>query len=878
MRFTSRYGLLREFDYAMEAIYGNLARCADADMAFSYFEDFINHSTAKSTIFELIMSFGVVGEILFGIFSQSNTLSSYLINNSQKIFWLIDKETIEKLKTKDDFYKEIFHIVSKIGNFDKMDYYLRQYRKNEYLRIATKEIIDACSFEDIMKELSNLASALIEAALFCSKKKTEKRYGQSYDGFSVIGMGKLGNSELNFSSDIDLLFVHKDEQKSEYYNRLARTLISTLNDNKEGGFVYRVDMRLRPGGKTAALSLSIDEYEEYYATFGQMWEKMSLTKAYPVAGDKELGVAFLKTVEPFVYRKSLDMEYIAEIRSLMFKIKKYSAKNIQNSPIPKEKIDVKKGVGGIREIEFIVNYFQLIYGGKNDSLKHTSTLKGLSILAENGYIEKSSADFLKEAYIFLRRIEHKIQLLNEQQTQNLPIDEADLEKLAKKLKMTKEEFVDTYKSVTDKVHSAFNDIFIRDYKIPVFSTIDDVEGFLNEHKIKNSEHIASLIKDSVKKFLAKGIKRYKIEELFDYVFRFVKKDMLEVCINGFLCINPTYIIVMFEDKRKFDALLKMLSVGLGRLLSKNEELFEYFMSDESMEFSVFNREEFEKAKLIDVFYLLLDNYGYSSNTFNRFTLGFIKSAAVEYDRDNNLCIVGYGKLATGELFAGSDLDLIFISLKDSYNYTRIVQSIVKRLKNFYDVDLRLRPYGDKGPIVVDVDYLQQYFKRSAWAWEKQAAQKSKILYCGFNKRRVEQIYNDFVVFNPPTKEDILEMKRKIERYKGNVYDIKSFEGGINDIEFLAQSICFENGCVEVGDSCLKLLDKIESLNVIDTKMLKEAYVFYKTLLNTHRLFSKSSDLKDFATLEFLIGDKNLKEKTEEYRILVKKEVERWFED
>ncbi len=861
----------------MDAISKQLARCADADMAFSYFEDFIVHSTAKSTIFELITSFGVVGDILFGIFSQSNTLSSYLINNSQKIFWLIENDTLAKRKTKNDFYKEIFDLISKTENFDKRDYYIRQYRKNEYLRIATREIIGACNFEEIMEELSNLASVLIEVALLCAKDRLKKRYGYSYDGFSVIGMGKLGNSELNFSSDIDLLFVHDDESKSEYYNRLSRTLISTLNDNKEGGFVYRVDMRLRPGGRSAALSLTIGEYENYYATFGQMWEKMSLTKAYPVAGDMRLGFEFLNTIKPFVYKKSLDLEYISEIRSLMFKIKKYSSKNVQSDLIPVNKIDVKKGVGGIREIEFIVNYFQLIYGGRDRQLEHISTMRGLDILKKKRYMESRSVEILQEAYLFLRRIEHKIQLLNEQQTQNLPLDFDGLRKLAKKLSMELDEFINRYMTLTDDVHAIFNSIFIRDYKIPVFGANDDIEGFLNEHGLNGVEQLANLIKDSVKKFLAKDIKRAKIEEIFDYIFNFVMKERFETSIKGLLAINPTYTLLMFENRRIFDVFLKMLSIGYGELLARNEELFEYFISDDLPEFSLYDKTEFEKAKLIDTFKLLLNVYGYKPNVFNMFTRGFINAVSLKHDKDKKICVVGYGKLATKELFAGSDLDLVFISLDEPYTYIKTVQKIIKDLKVLYDVDLRLRPYGDKGPIVVDVKYLKQYFQNSAWAWEKQAAQKSSIIYSGFDKKRVEKIYSDFVVKNAPTKKEILEMKNRIERYKGDRLNIKSFSGGINDIEFLAQSVCFENGCIKVGSSCLQLLKRAEKLNVIDTKTLREAYIFYTSILNIHRLYASGSVLKDFKTLEYLTGERNLKERIEEYRNKVRREFKRWFE-
>ncbi len=817
-----------------------------------------------------------MGEVLFGIFSQSNTLSSYLINNPEKLFWIIENDSMTMEKTKDDFYTDILHILSKTDNHKKREYYLRQYRKSEYLRIAAKEIIKATDFISIMRELSYLASALIDAALWCAKEKLKGRYGVD-DGICVIGMGKLGNMELNFSSDIDLLFVHNDAEKGNYFNRLAQETISILNDNKEGGFVYRVDMRLRPGGKSSALSLSVDEYENYYATFGQLWEKMALTKAYPVAGDYELGFLFLETIKPFVYRKSIDIEYIQEIRSLMFKIKKYAHKPSSFERIPIEKVDVKKGVGGIREIEFIVNYFQLVYGGNIKELQHIGTLDAINLLCEKGLIEKQEKELLYSAYLFLRRIEHKIQLLNEQQTQSLPLDKKELEKLARKLDLNLDAFVKKYLNVTDRVHEIFKKIFISNNRFPVFSADEDIEGFLYEHGINNAATVSNLIKSAVKKFLAKDIKRSQIEDIFDYAFNYVKKDLFETCMGGLNIINPTYTTLAFKQRQVFEAFLKVLSIGLADKFSKHLDLLEDILLGEMLNYNELSIFEHERLSLGVILHLFLKPFSYSPNILSQFAFDFIKKAVSKYDKDNVLAVVGYGKLATGELFVGSDLDIVFVAKQDAYMYTSTVQKIVKELKQIYEVDLRLRPYGDKGSIVVDVDYLDKYFQNNAWPWEKQAAQKSRIIYCGFDESLLYGVYERFIFNKPPSKGDIYDMKRKIEDAKGKDYDIKSFKGGISDIEFLAQAVCFENGCVKLGLSTLELLDLIEKKGIINTDKLKEIYKFYVSTLNVYRTFAKGSVIKNFETLEFLCGKQSLKEEIEEHRKIVREIFEKVFE-
>jgi glutamate-ammonia-ligase adenylyltransferase len=876
LRLTSKFGLFREFNYSIEAVYGYLKQCADTDTAFSFFEDFIAQSTAKSTVFELIYSFKVIGELLFGIFSQSNTLSQYLINNPEKLFWLIENSTIGYAKDRETLYEESLKLVLSTDNHSKREFLLRQYRKNEYLRIASREIIKACSFTEIMKELSDLASALIDVALVCAKDKLKSRFGE-HDGTCVIGMGKLGNGELNFSSDIDLLFVHKDEDVSEYYNRLARETVFMLNASQEGGFIYRVDMRLRPGGKNSALSLSIDEYEDYYSTFGQLWEKMALVKAKPVAGNLELGKEFLKTIEPFVYRKSLDIEYIKEIRSLMFKIKKYAKSQKGTDLIPPDRIDVKKGKGCIREIEFIVNYFQLIYGARIKKLKHVGTIEGLNIIAQEGFIASEDSKILHNAYLFFRRVEHKIQLLNEQQTQTLPSEKKELLKLAKKLDMKLEEFINSYINLSNSVHRIFRDIFVSDDRFPVFSADEDIEGYLNEFDIDNAQTIVFLIKDAVKKFLSKDVKHSIIEDIFDYTFNFVDKRYFENCIKGFNVIDPTYTSLIFSKESVFRAFLKMLSLDMSQKLAKHIDIFEDVFAGEALSYSRLDKNEYERLSLAVILRLFLEPFDIDSvKILSRFAIDYIKKTATQYDEENVLAIVGYGKIATGELFVGSDLDIVLLAKENAYLYLPQAQKIIKELKSIYDVDLRLRPYGEKGSILVDIDYLDQYFKNSARPWEKQAAQKSKIIYSGFDKNLINSIYEEFISTNPPTKKDIIEMKTKIESVKGKEYDIKSFVGGISDIEFIAQAVCFENGCIKLGASCLELLDLIRENGILDTEILKEAYLFYTSILNIYRTFGKGSIIKDFKGLEFMLSMDNIQDKIEKRRKKVREIFESVF--
>jgi len=866
LSITSELKLYLEFKNSIDKVYKHLKSFPEHDKAFLYFHDFLRNSTAKSTIFELIVSFDVVGEILFGLFSQSETLSQFLISNPEYFFYIIGKEALSSTKSRDDFYREAREILDQANKIDKKEYLLRHYRKREYLRIATREIVDACPFEEIMAELSNLADALIDIAIEIAylrlKREPEK------NGFSVIALGKLGNRELNFSSDIDLLFVHESHELSEFYNKLASRVVSVLSTNKEGGFVFRVDTRLRPGGFSYPLSMTPEEYSNYYYTFGQPWERLSLVKARVSGGDKALGEGLLKLLEPFVYPTSIDLNFIKEIRTLMFKIHKNFERS--NCFIPDEIQDIKKGKGGIREIEFILNYFQVIFGGKRRELRHISTAKGLELLEERGMLKEGRE--LARIYLFFRRVEHKLQLRNEKQTQKLPCEREGIEHLSLSLKMGLNDFLEKYKKSTEFVHGVFRSIFIEKSGIPIFSGVDDIEGFLQEYGVKNASSVARGIEDVVRKLTAGGLKREVIQKVFDTSFELtVSFGFFDKVVAGLSKVNPLYIESISGSEKLLELFVKFLFLGYGEKFSRNQALLDAIISPGKLEFSQLTRDEKERIEFEVALKLLSNNYDHRDLKYTtNFAVQYIRSVCGEFDKEKRISVIGYGKLATDELFVGSDLDIVFVCDKKPHEIEGIVVKIVKELKKLYEVDLRLRPYGEKGSLVVELDYLRKYFQFEAATWEKQAAQRSKVVYSGSKKSEIEFVYKSFIFEKPPTKEDIYLMLRKIVQNKGKGLDIKSSWGCLTNIDFLVQAVCFEDGCVEYSKGTLDLIEKIKSFDSTDKGRLNEAYIFFFKLLNILRLARKSSKLSldELNLLEFLLSERELQKKIESYREFV----------
>lgn len=323
---------------------------------------------------------------------------------------------------------------------------LRRIKLREVARIGARDLSGIASLAEVMEDLSALASATLEGALFFARRLLTERYGAPRIegaewrdcGFVVMGMGKLGARELNFSSDIDLLYLYETDSGTtdggregkpvslhQYFVRLSETITRIVSEVTEDGFVFRVDLRLRPEGTRGDLANSLRSAEIYYESWGQTWERAALIKARPVAGDLQVGEEFLRIVTPFVYRKYLDFTSIEEIKEMKDRI------NLAAARARKGGRDVKLGAGGIREIEFFAQAHQLIYGGKNPALRLRGTLEALSELVRQGIVPEEERKSLAEAYAFLRTLEHRIQIFQERQTHVLPRREEDMRRLSR---------------------------------------------------------------------------------------------------------------------------------------------------------------------------------------------------------------------------------------------------------------------------------------------------------------------------------------------------------------------------------------------------------------------------------------------------------------
>ncbi|MEW6297798.1 MAG: bifunctional [glutamate--ammonia ligase]-adenylyl-L-tyrosine phosphorylase/[glutamate--ammonia-ligase] adenylyltransferase [Thermodesulfobacteriota bacterium] len=355
---------------------------------------------------------------------------------------------------------------------------LRAYRNREYLRIGTRDLLALASLEETTRDLSALAEAAIEAAYTYTRAKLRALYGEAvWDdgatrrpiGFVVLGMGKLGGRELNFSSDIDVIYLYERDagptaggskgaiEPRAFFTHLAQGITRALSDLIYGGRVFRVDLRLRPDGVNGPVVNSLPNTLLYYESWGQTWERMALLKARPVAGDIHLGEHFLREVAPFVFRRYLDFSTIDDIKEMKARLER-------SLRVPERgNRNVKLGRGGIREIEFVAQALQLIHAGKDPRVRARSTLPALDRLVEGRYLAAADRDVLRDAYRFLRQVEHKLQIVQDRQTHSLPDDDAGLRALARRLRFSPPDEVARFWSElhthTEAVHHIFRSLF-----------------------------------------------------------------------------------------------------------------------------------------------------------------------------------------------------------------------------------------------------------------------------------------------------------------------------------------------------------------------------------------------------------------------------------
>ncbi len=417
--------------------------------------------------------------LLLPLLSSSRYVSEILIRRPELFQWLFLQENYATPLELDELLEEITDRIGLMEEEQEASRFLRSVRDREILRIAIRDLSGLAEVEETGTSLSDLAEATLCGAVSFACSHFSGRYGRPVYmdeggnerecGYCVLALGKFGGRELNFSSDIDIMYIYESDRGTthgtsggdgvtlhQFFIKVSEMVTRLIGEITEEGIVFRVDLRLRPDGTRGPLANSIRGLESYYEAWGQTWERAVLIKGRPVAGDRQVGDRALNILTPFVYRKYLDFVAIDEVKELKKRI------DITLKLRLGDKWDVKLGEGGIREIEFFIQAHQLIFGGKHPEIREKNTLKGLAALRSTNFISPREAEEIAVAYRFLRNLEHRVQMLGGFQTQRLP-EGPDLFKIAYMMGFNSmEEFEKELERVKSRVRSVFGKLFAGD--------------------------------------------------------------------------------------------------------------------------------------------------------------------------------------------------------------------------------------------------------------------------------------------------------------------------------------------------------------------------------------------------------------------------------
>ena len=427
--------------------------CSEAPMPNSALENlvkFIESSKSRESFLALFVENKNFLELLLKIFGSSNLISDILIKQPDLIDVIRDTESIYRFKNKTNLNKEINQNLNNCNSFEEKKNILRRFKQGEELRIGIRYIIGEADIEGTLEDLSSLAETHIENAYHVAVLKLRNQYSKEKiipNNFAIIGMGKLGGREINFKSDLDLIFIYEDTKNDSlfsgdivlFYTKTYQLLHELTSEVTYSGYAYKIDSDLRPEGKSGLMVNSIKSYEDYYKQRARTWEQQAMVRARFITGNQQTGANFIDMVKKFTYRPKLEYESIIKISRLREKIEKDLAQEAIKGK------NVKLGYGGLADIEFSVQILQMVYGAKNNRLRETNTLLAVAQLDALGIIDHKDSGNIKKNYLFLRNLECALRIQNISLMSNLPQEQGKLLVLARFLKYSEKDSMDTVK-------------------------------------------------------------------------------------------------------------------------------------------------------------------------------------------------------------------------------------------------------------------------------------------------------------------------------------------------------------------------------------------------------------------------------------------------
>ena len=762
--------------------------------------------------------------------------------------------------------------------------HLRQVKRRAALLVAIADITGSWTLSAVTGYLSALADGALRVASWhllglvaaAGAPLDAATCRDAVKGLVVLGLGKLGARELNYSSDVDLMLLYdpalvpesirratEKRGLGDAYVRFAHSLSRVISERTADGYVFRLDLRLRPDPASTPPALSVLAAETYYESVGQNWERAALIKARAVAGDPAAATAFLAHLRPFIWRKHLEFAAIEDIHSIKRQIQAHRG----GAVVAVRGHDVKLGRGGIREIEFFVQTQQLIWGGRDPALRVCGTVEGLAALAAAGHIDAGTAEELSRDYEFLRRLEHRLQMVEDQQTHRMPADAAGVRRIAAFMGYAEAaRFEADLTAVLTSVESRYAELFEEAPSLAgpgnlVFTgaeedpeTVRTLEGMgfrdgaalsaivrgwhHGRMRATRSARARELLTALMPALLAALARTPDPDSAFARFDRFLGNLPAGVQVLSLFYANPELLDLVAEIMGSAPGLAEILGRRPGLLdamLGQPTGLIDRARLAEDLESMLAQARDLEDV--LDLVRRFAGDHSFRLGVAMLRGLVPIEQATAELSdlaecviagllprvADNfaqahgrvaggSFAVLAFGKLGARELTPSSDLDLVFVYESDqgaessdgarklpvSVYYQRLGQRLISALTaltgegGLYEIDMRLRPTGNKGPVAVSLEGFARYYQGDAWTWEHMALTRARLVAgpADFARRVEAAVRHALTQARDPQAlvVDVADMRQRIAREHAGrePFDVKYRRGGLLDIEFIAQ--------------------------------------------------------------------------------------------
>jgi [glutamine synthetase] adenylyltransferase / [glutamine synthetase]-adenylyl-L-tyrosine phosphorylase len=774
----------------------------------------------------------------------STAAADFLVRHPEETRTLIDV----RARSREELDDELAAEASTLGPTDG----LRRFRRRAMVRLAARDLAGA-PVEGVMAEISAVAEACLSLA--CRTVAPE--------GLAVVGLGKLGGAELNYASDVDLLFVTegggggRETERHDRAEREAAEIIRLLSEATAEGIVLRIDTTLRPGGRGGALTRSLAAMREYYESKAMTWERQALIKARPVAGDLELGQAFVEMVTPFVYRQELPPQAIDEVRRVKVRLEEYVRAR------GKTGTEVKRGWGGIRDVEFAVQLLQIVHGRRDERLRQPNTLRALSVLAGEGYVAEDDAEALAGAYRFLRSLEHRLQMVRDLQTHELPADRVSLARLARSLDLDgPDELKAEYGRQTSLVRGLHERLFYRPLLEAFAGPAAPRPGV---DRAATEELLAGLgFRQPSAAYMVLGRvmdPSTRVGKVLTHVFPVMAPALA-------LASNPDAALVRLErvaeamtatgDRRLPDTLVS--DPGAAKRLA-------HAVSASSFATDLLVARPQRVAALaggggaVDAEAALVEVVGrYAARELEPRDTGRVLTTVADRvvhealeaaGADLPFAVIGLGKLGAEELNFASDLDLVFVYEGEGPGDLRRAGEISERVLQWirdggWEPDAGLRPEGRSGPLARSFAAYLEYLERYAETWEFQSLLRARFVagdeglgrrFCSFAE---DLAYPEYLSLD--RSGEILRMRERIERERVRPADAARFHfklgyGSLADVQFAVELSLMRHGGRHPEVRTPRTFEAIEKLAAARlmedsvARELGEAFVFLSDVKN-----------------------------------------------